>query len=116
VPFLLRDIARSIKNRDKFRSLPDEEALDALMNGKDESSMKFKAFLDRHGHRGLKEIDVAILQWGEDPIKVIKFLKGILATDLTESPVKKPTIEELIGQLKTELTPMKKRLLKFSFP
>ncbi|CAG2169872.1 unnamed protein product, partial [Oppiella nova] len=52
VPNTLREIAKSIKDKQLFRQMSDEMALKTLMEGTDESSQKFKDFLEKHGHRG----------------------------------------------------------------
>ena len=75
VPNNLRDIAKAIKERTQFTQLSDEEALKALKDGKDEASQKFKEFLDRHGHRGYRELDPMHPPWRDDPIPCIKTIK-----------------------------------------
>ena len=78
VPNSLREIAKSIKDKDRFRQLSDEEALRDLRDGSDEASKKFKAFLYKHGHRGYREFDPLYLMWRDDPIPCIKTIKVIL--------------------------------------
>ena len=75
VPNELRKIAECIKDPQQFLSLNDDEALQFLRSGTTQSSDKFKNFLLKHGHRGYKEFDAAILPWGEDPIPVLKTIR-----------------------------------------
>ena len=75
VPNELREIARSIKNPEKFMNLIDEEALKRLRDGKDEASKKFALFIKKHGHRGYRESDPLYLPWRDNPIPVIKTIK-----------------------------------------
>ena len=74
----LRDIAKSIKDKERFRLLSNEEALKELRDGRDEASVKFSHFLDRHGHRGYRELDVMHPPWRDNPIPCIKTIKVIL--------------------------------------
>ena len=78
VPNSLRDIAKSIQDKVRFRQLTDEEALKELKHGRDEASKKFNAFLDKHGHRGYREVDPLYLMWRDDPIPCIKSIKVLL--------------------------------------
>jgi len=75
VPNSLRDIAKSIKDKQTFRQLSDKEALQVLYKGTDESSLKFKQFLEKHGHRGYREFDPMYKTWKEDPIPCVKTIK-----------------------------------------
>ncbi|CAG2178191.1 unnamed protein product, partial [Oppiella nova] len=79
VPNSLRDIAKSIKDKQTFRQLSDEEALQVLYKGTDESSLKFKEFLEKHGHRGYREFDPMYKTWKEDPIPLVSELKTPLS-------------------------------------
>ncbi len=78
VPNFLKEIANSIENREIFREMSDEKALNFLINGDSKASIKFKEFLSEYGHRGYKEFDPLALQWGENPVPVVKSLKKML--------------------------------------
>ena len=75
VPDNLKDIAKSIADKDTFKQLSDAEALQLLKNGTDEASQKFRQFLIKHGHRGYREMDSLHLPWGENPMPCIKTIK-----------------------------------------
>ena len=75
VPNNLRDIAKAIKDKKQFIQLSDKEALKILRDGKDEASQKFHEFLERHGHRGYREMDPMYPPWVDDPIPCIKTIK-----------------------------------------
>src|SRR5882757_7645371 len=75
VPNELREIAINIKNAEEFMNLTDEEALKRLRDGKDEASKKFALFIEKHGHRGNRELDPMYLPWRDNPIPVIKTIK-----------------------------------------
>ncbi len=78
VPNLLKEIANSIENREIFREMSDEKALHFLINGNSKASIKFREFLSEYGHRGYKEFDPLALQWGDNPITIVKSLKTML--------------------------------------
>lgn len=75
VPNSLRDIAKSIQNRDHFLSLTDKEAIEQLLSGSDEAALKFRHFLDRHGHRAYRELDAMHPSWRDDPTPCVKTIK-----------------------------------------
>jgi hypothetical protein len=77
VPNKLRDIAKSIKNKETFKNMSDEEALRILINGSDDASQKFRQFLSKHGHRGYRECDPLHLPWADNPIPCVKTIKVI---------------------------------------
>ena len=78
VPNLLGDIANSIEKPQKFKTMSDEKALKYLLYSETEASLKFKRFLLEYGHRGYKEFDPHSLQWGDQPINVVKSIKIML--------------------------------------
>ena len=75
VPNNLREIAKSVKDKEGFKRLSDEEALKTLRDGKDEASKLFEKFINRHGHRGYRELDPMHPPWRDDPIPCIKTIK-----------------------------------------
>ncbi len=75
VPNSLREIAKSIADKESFRQLSDEEATRQLINGTDEASQKFKQFLLKHGHRGYREMDPLHKMWAENPLPCVKTIK-----------------------------------------
>jgi hypothetical protein len=80
VPNNLREIAKSIRDKHSFKQMSDEKAMKTLMEGTDESSQKFKQFLDKHGHRGYREFDPMHQPWAYNPIPCIKNIKVLKIT------------------------------------
>ena len=78
VPNSLRQIAKSIKDKQSFRQLTDEEALQVLVKGNDESSAKFRQFLDIHGHRGYRELDPMYDTWKLNPIPCVQTIQVVI--------------------------------------
>lgn len=75
VPNYLRIIAKLIGDKERFRQLTDEEALKELRDVTDEASRKFKEFINRHGHRGYRELDGMHLPWRDNPTPCIRTIK-----------------------------------------
>ncbi|XP_054166988.1 prodigiosin synthesizing transferase PigC-like [Oppia nitens] len=112
VPNHLREIAKSIKDKEQFKTLSDEEALKVLIEGSDSASKKFKDFLEKHGHRGYREFDPMYLPWGEDPIPCIKNIKAILTgSEAQLEPKVAKSVDQVIDELKTKLSFTRKLLI-----
>ncbi|CAG2105449.1 unnamed protein product [Medioppia subpectinata] len=116
VPNTLREIAKSIKDKQWFRQLSDEEALQVLQTGSDESSQQFRYFLERHGHRGYRELDPMYKPWKGNPMPCIKTIKTILSGNESQFEAKiEKSVEEVVNELKTPLSPLKKLMIKYVF-
>ncbi|CAG2106037.1 unnamed protein product, partial [Medioppia subpectinata] len=113
VPNSLREIAKSIRDKQWFRQLSDEEALQVLQTGSDESSQKFRYFLDRHGHRGYREFDPMYHTWKENPIPCVKTIKGLLLGNESQlEPKVAKSVDQVMEELKTPLSFIKKLLIR----
>ncbi|GAB6029207.1 hypothetical protein CHUAL_004978 [Chamberlinius hualienensis] len=118
VPASLAELATAIsqaKDLNDFCNMSPEDGLNSLYSTADENvKRKFKEFLIRHGHRGLKEFDLSCISWGIDPRQVVVVLQGMLNTGShTIQKPKEKSSDDIISALKSPLTPFKKRLLKF---
>ncbi|XP_054166949.1 putative phosphoenolpyruvate synthase [Oppia nitens] len=116
VPNSLREIAKAIKNKQQFRQLTDEEALQVLRNGNDEASKKFEKFLEIHGHRGYRELDPMYETWKENPIPCIKTIRTLLTGKESQlEPKIGKSVDEVVDKLKTPLSSLKKYLIRNFF-
>jgi len=62
--------------RNLFISLPPSDALHLLQNGApDEISGQFRTFLERHGHRCVRESELREKTWAEKPEQLIQILQ-----------------------------------------
>ncbi|RWS04540.1 Cleft lip and palate transmembrane protein 1-like protein, partial [Dinothrombium tinctorium] len=113
VPKMLREIARSIENHAEFSEMNDEEALKYLLSEKNEASKKFVHFLKRHGCRGMRELDYAVLQWGDEPIKLVHLLKTFRQNELKEEASKVLSVSEVLSTLKTKPSFLKRLSLRW---
>ncbi|CAG2170142.1 unnamed protein product [Oppiella nova] len=99
VPNSLREIAKSIKDKQSFRQLTDEEALQVLVKGNDES--------------GYRELDPMYDTWKLNPIPCVQTIKGLLSGNETQlQPKAVKSVDQVVDELKTPLTSVKKLLLK----
>ncbi|XP_037037024.1 putative phosphoenolpyruvate synthase [Bradysia coprophila] len=117
VPKLLEEIAIEIYNRAKaneFINISPLEGIKWLKENCPTASASVQAFLNKHGHRALKEYDLVAITWGMKPDQVIDMIqttiKGILSykKDITAKK-KEMTVRDIISKLKTP----KKRLTRF---
>ncbi|KAF8792176.1 putative phosphoenolpyruvate synthase like protein [Argiope bruennichi] len=88
VPQAMQEVALQIVKDigcEKFSSMTLEEAEEWLLTSPSAAGRQFRQFLQRHGHRCLKEFDVRSVTWGSDPKILIKLLQN-LAPACKEQP------------------------------
>ncbi|KAL3866323.1 hypothetical protein ACJMK2_043630 [Sinanodonta woodiana] len=81
VPAALADLAQIINESNQkgyFLDLPDEES-HALLISSEIFGEKYRSFMDRHGHRCVREADFMELSWAMDPTKLIQCLKALIS-------------------------------------
>lgn len=71
----------------------------------------FQKFIERHGHRGLKEFDLLTKTWEMQPEKVIEMIQTNLRVGIQESTVKKFDSDKILNDLKTPLGSFGKQFL-----
>lgn len=115
VPFSLKELAETISKEmdpENFLSLTPEDGLKWLQENSGESSKKFKNFLERHGHRGIKEFDMMAVTWGIKPVEVIKVLQDMLKVNSSMKEYsREKRAEDVLDTLSTPLTPFRRMLL-----
>ena len=120
VPSAVNDLARLIVNsdiKDTFLGLPLNDCDSFLRHTNiKELRMKYIQFINRHGHRCIKESDFFEKTWKQEPAKLMKTLKRIVQKGSLEVKQKtRMTIDELVDNLQTPLSPFKKRMMKRMF-
>lgn len=76
VPNMLREIAKAIPDRDRFKDLSDEDALAYLRSATSGEAFRlFAKFIEAHAHRGYRESDPLYLPWGKNPIPCVQVIK-----------------------------------------
>ena len=120
VPKDVNNLARLIANseiKDTFLGLPLTDC-DSFLRRADieELRVKYIQFMERHGHRCIKESDFFEKTWSQEPVKLMKMLKQIVERGSLETKEKaRMTVEELVDNLQTPLSPFKKRMMKKMF-
>ncbi|XP_014666023.1 PREDICTED: uncharacterized phosphotransferase YvkC-like [Priapulus caudatus] len=121
IPSALKKIAHAVIACGKaefFQGLTSEEAVEWLRS--DESgNLKelFNRFIEAHGHRCIREIELSERPWRIQPVKVVKSLQF-----MTKSPDQlkdtKPYMsdDETINKLKTPIGFIRKKLLQYVLP
>jgi len=99
----------------QFTSSAPEEALKLLsLNAPVEIEVYFKAFLERHGHRCVRESELREKTWGEHPLKLIQILQNKVKTKEFK-PVHKD-MKLVMHEALNYLPLMKRAVLKLLIP
>ena len=120
VPTAINSLAKLIARsefKQTFVSLPLDEC-DAFLKTSttEEIKTEYTKFLERHGHRSIRESDFFEKSWKQEPSKLMKMLKQIVQQSTFQDKQKKTlSVDEIVESLKTPLSPFKKRLLKRYF-
>ncbi|XP_045028647.1 putative phosphoenolpyruvate synthase [Daphnia magna] len=120
VPVALKQIAQAIlKSEDakEFSEHSPEIASVWLETDPGLAGRLFRSFIARHGHRGIKEFDVATETWAMNTRPLVSVLQSMVANPASLAPTSQPTKSnddwlKIIGQSK----PGKYRALKFFVP
>ncbi|GAB6030505.1 hypothetical protein CHUAL_007367 [Chamberlinius hualienensis] len=116
VPFSLQELANAVSKEmdpSQFIALDPTEALKWLQNGDGEVSKKYNDFIERHGHRGLKEFDMSCVSWAMDPTQIVTVVKNMLKAPTLSVDKKDETLDDVISGIKTPLGPIQRRLLRW---
>ncbi|XP_023228895.1 uncharacterized protein LOC111629246 [Centruroides sculpturatus] len=117
VPNALKNLANKIKEngaREIFLKMSPKEAVKWMEEEKGCVGIKYKEFLQQHGHRGLMEFDLLSLPWDLDPAQLVKSLQLILK-DLTKETKDKKKSESpsaAVEQLRLPINRIQRYLLK----
>ncbi|GFU80632.1 putative phosphoenolpyruvate synthase [Trichonephila clavipes] len=118
VPQAMQDVADQIVKdigTEKFSSMSVEEGLEWLKASTSAAGFKFRQFLNRHGHRCLREFDVKSITWGMDPKLLVKLLQNLAGTSKGDTK-KEKSIDAIFSELNVPLSFMSKCYLRFVLP
>nr|KAG5695540.1 hypothetical protein BaRGS_033962 [Batillaria attramentaria] len=121
VPTAMQELARQIEQdglRDLFLSSSNETCVQ-IMRSESHQQLKQKTdmFLQRHGHRCVREAELREKSWHLDPTKLTSVLKTILETrSYTRTGKDRLSAGQLVAQLKTPLSFAKRKLLQYLLP
>lgn len=120
VPTALKALARVIAENeevDDFLGMTGDEAQVWLESDPGLVGTAFRAFLARHGHRCIKELDLHSVSWGMDPHTLVQTLQVMVRHPSSYTSVKKVTsIDQALDSIRSQVTPKTKRSLKFVLP
>ncbi|XP_051884626.1 putative phosphoenolpyruvate synthase isoform X2 [Pristis pectinata] len=120
IPVSIEGITEAIRAQGKsadFLKLDAETAISWLLSRESgEAGLKFQNFLQKHGFRCLREAELCEKSWKSDPKKLLPAIQATLQS--TNSGVEKPTLSpgEAIGSLKSNITWIRKIILRLVLP
>ncbi|XP_059162461.1 putative phosphoenolpyruvate synthase [Physella acuta] len=117
VSLIAKEIARAGEGLvHLFMETPDAECLE-LLNRYSKLKMCISEFLNRHGHRCIRESELRELSWAAAPEKFVSVLKMMLKTKSFEKSEKSNiTIPELLNKIKRKIPVHKRWFLKWLLP
>ncbi len=103
---------------DRFLNAETSEAVKFLEQDAPEDIQKrWKEFMQRHGHRGVREGELYETEWGKDPSSIIEGIKAKVRMHRNEPDVKLPEKKAPVIEVDDEeLTGFQKRMLKKMIP
>ena len=113
---LAQQISRS-KIKEEFMNIPIENC-DSLLRQSKSTKLRdsYIKFMERHGHRGVREADFMDKPWSSDPIPLLKTLRLIINEgNFQEKQKKHRAVNEVIANLQTKVNVFQKLLLKLYF-
>ncbi|CAG7728499.1 unnamed protein product [Allacma fusca] len=127
IPTAMDTLARKIVQEGDEVIKQVTEALDAdsleYIRGNEALRRAYDEFMDKHGHRGIFELDLMRQSWGTNPLSFIKLLKSIVASKSmfkdgwkSTAKVQYPTTEALLDSLDTPIKSSTRKILKIVLP
>ncbi|XP_046389226.1 putative phosphoenolpyruvate synthase [Ischnura elegans] len=110
IPQDLQQLASKISKSDgadEFCSSSSSEAADWFAKYPGEAASSFKEFLDKHGHRCLREFDLGSLTWGMKPDCLMNTLQTMVRAAGIGQERHKAAIEGIGSTIKKLQTPLK---------
>ena len=117
VPIAIQDLAERIEAsnmKDQFLNMSTEECDSFLRNSSnDVIKAAYSGFMEKNGHRGIREADFIEKSWSQEPKNLIESVKQIIRQGAFKKNIK-PTmsIADIINGLRTNLSRLQKLLLK----
>ncbi|XP_077993168.1 rifampicin phosphotransferase-like [Glandiceps talaboti] len=120
VPLAMEAVTMAISksgHTEAFLAMDAGSAAKWLMEDEDsaDAGQQFQLFLRKHGHRCIRESEFREPSWGLDPSKVIPIIQTMLKHPYG-SDKKTVTVEDAINQLKSPVTVIGKKILKWVVP
>ncbi|XP_076364395.1 rifampicin phosphotransferase-like isoform X2 [Tachypleus tridentatus] len=120
VPAALQDLTHSIMgttNWEEFCKMTPQDAVKWLTFNTGTAGKKFQEFIQKHGHRCVKEFELFMETWGMKPENIINILQSMKEESPSNQPLKQNlTTEETVGRLKMPLGRSQRWFLKYLLP
>ncbi|CAH0549548.1 unnamed protein product [Brassicogethes aeneus] len=117
VPAVLEEIAFTIQEEkmdEEFQEVDPEDGVKFLEEKCPKAHKILTDFLEKHGHRALKEFELQTVPWGTKPSTLIKILQISCKTMIVKKDKMVSTsVGDIVSQLVTPKKPWTKILLKF---
>ncbi|XP_066587507.1 rifampicin phosphotransferase-like isoform X2 [Prorops nasuta] len=118
IPIALRKITQSIKESGKaeeFRNISASEAFNWLKVNCPVAAKQLELFLEKHGHRCIKELDIYAEPWNSKPESLLSTIQVLVMSEENYTS-KELNVEESIASLKTPKKNFTKWVLKKLIP
>ena len=120
IPCFVHDLAKRIAKSDtkeQFLNLSPEECDSFLKNsGDDRLKSDYISFMERHGHRGVRESELIDKSWSQNPSQFMQTIQFLVRKGLfPESETKARSVKEIVEGLQTNLSRFQKMMLKLFF-
>lgn len=110
----LREIARAlIKENSDVTSYSAEELLMYLNNCGEKSRKAYQYFLERHGHRAIREAEMRSKSWEDDRLMLANYLKMVISTGGKETETQKYKWKIHLEGLLSGYNPVKTLVVKY---
>ncbi|XP_064640446.1 rifampicin phosphotransferase-like [Lineus longissimus] len=123
VPTAMKELAEVISKSNKkeaFLTMTCQDAVNWLKSAESgEAGKKFAEFIDRHGHRCVREAEFRETSWRAEPTKLIPSLQMLIKVGHSDQKKSKDQIldvNEAISKLKTPTTWFGRKVLKLLVP
>ncbi|XP_035206924.1 uncharacterized protein LOC118181831 [Stegodyphus dumicola] len=119
VPSAIQNLAFHIANEinpEAFKNMSNQEISHWLETSPSVAGIKFRDFLQKHGHRCLKEFDIHSTTWGTNPESLITHLKNLAGNVKNTTEEESDNFNKLISKLSIPLGYRERMILKFLLP
>lgn len=123
IPQMIREIAGRLvlaKQQEKFLAVESKDAVEWLKKNSTEIYELFEAFMKRHGHRSINELDFIATPWSEKPELIIEMIKANLRIPAgsSASSVKADIApdDEILDKVKAPTTAFSRAMMRWMLP
>ena len=100
----LKALAKEILRQNEHATALTDEELLALVTDETNQAVngQYREFLQKHGHRSIKEAELRSKAWKNDPASLMKNLRTVMLSDIAEEEKKPFDIDELFESFKVK--------------